>query len=210
MEILEYCAPEKCIKRKQHYLNLLKPEYNILNTAGSLLGFKHSNETKAKISAYLKTLYANLKFKAKRLEQLKRLHSNPEQQAKRLEHSYASKVKRVSVLDTKKNETTIYPSISEASQAIGCTKSTISIALKYQQDKAVLRLVKKKYVISHLKEADSSVVSGACSASNYVCNRGKIKQAISGSCGHSKWEYDSLPVYKSSSSSNWLCTCGDL
>ena len=151
---------EKCIKREQHYLNLLKPEYNILNTAGSLLGFKHSNETKAKISAYLKTLYANLKFKAKRLEQLKRLHSNPEQQAKRLEHSYASKVKRVSVLDTKKNETTIYPSISEASQAIGCTKSTISIALKYQQDKAVLRLVKKKYVISHLKEADSSVVSG--------------------------------------------------
>lgn len=110
LEILEYCAPEKCIKREQHYLNLLKPEYNILNTAGSLLGFKHSNETKAKIFAYLKTLYANLKFKAKRLEQLKRLRSNPEQQAKRLEHSYASKVKRVSVLDTKKNETTIYPS----------------------------------------------------------------------------------------------------
>ena len=94
MEILEYCAPDKCIKREQYYLNLLKPEYNILNTAGSLLGFKHSNETKAKKSAYLKTLYANIKFKAKRLEQLKRLHSNPEQQAKRLEHSYASKVKR--------------------------------------------------------------------------------------------------------------------
>jgi group I intron endonuclease len=48
LDILEYCKPEDCIKREQYYLNLLEPEYNILTQAGSLLGFKHTEETKAK------------------------------------------------------------------------------------------------------------------------------------------------------------------
>lgn len=45
LEILEYCSPENTILREQYYIDLLKPEYNILKTAGSLLGFKHSEET---------------------------------------------------------------------------------------------------------------------------------------------------------------------
>ena len=45
LEILEYCEPSKCIEREQYYLDLLKPEYNILKTAGSTLGFKHTEET---------------------------------------------------------------------------------------------------------------------------------------------------------------------
>ena len=40
LEILEYCDPIDTIKREQHYLDLLKPEYNILTTAGSSLGHK--------------------------------------------------------------------------------------------------------------------------------------------------------------------------
>jgi group I intron endonuclease len=50
LEILEYCEPKKCIEREQYYLDLLKPEYNILLNAGSLLGFKHSDEAIAKMS----------------------------------------------------------------------------------------------------------------------------------------------------------------
>ena len=42
LEILEYCEPENAISREQHFLDLLKPKYNILPTAGSLLGSKHS------------------------------------------------------------------------------------------------------------------------------------------------------------------------
>jgi group I intron endonuclease len=40
LEILEYCEPENAIKREQYYLDLLKPEYNILKVAkrGSSLG----------------------------------------------------------------------------------------------------------------------------------------------------------------------------
>lgn len=50
LEILEYCDPAK---REQYYLDYLKPAYNILTTAGSKLGIKHSVETKQKISKSL-------------------------------------------------------------------------------------------------------------------------------------------------------------
>lgn len=30
------------VQREQYYLDLFKPEYNILNTAGSVLGLKHT------------------------------------------------------------------------------------------------------------------------------------------------------------------------
>ena len=33
------------IEREQYYIDFIKPEYNILKIAGSLLGFKHSPET---------------------------------------------------------------------------------------------------------------------------------------------------------------------
>jgi group I intron endonuclease len=49
LEILKYCSPEKCIKLEQKYFNLFKPEYNILKIAGSSFGFKHSEETLAKM-----------------------------------------------------------------------------------------------------------------------------------------------------------------
>jgi hypothetical protein len=45
LEILEYCNNESLKIREQYYLDLLKPEYNICKTAGSMLGFKHSLKT---------------------------------------------------------------------------------------------------------------------------------------------------------------------
>jgi len=46
LEILEYCESSVLIKREQYYLDNLKPEYNVLKIAGSMLGFKHSEFTK--------------------------------------------------------------------------------------------------------------------------------------------------------------------
>jgi len=46
LEILEYCDPNNTLAREQHYIDLLKPEYNILQKAGSSLGFKHTKETR--------------------------------------------------------------------------------------------------------------------------------------------------------------------
>jgi group I intron endonuclease len=48
------CDKSEVISREQYYINQLKPEYNILPTAGSLLGFKHSEETIAKLSTLAK------------------------------------------------------------------------------------------------------------------------------------------------------------
>jgi group I intron endonuclease len=46
LDILEYCEPSIVIEREQYYINLLKPEYNILKIAGSCLGNKLSDKTK--------------------------------------------------------------------------------------------------------------------------------------------------------------------
>jgi len=45
VEILKYCSPAKCLKWEQFFLDLFKPEYNILKIAGAQapsLGSKRS------------------------------------------------------------------------------------------------------------------------------------------------------------------------
>ena len=44
------------MEREQYYLDLLKPKYNILKTAGSSLGYPHSEEAKKKISEAKKNM----------------------------------------------------------------------------------------------------------------------------------------------------------
>ena len=46
LHILEYCSKEDLITREQYYIDLYKPDYNILRLAGSSLGFKQSEEWK--------------------------------------------------------------------------------------------------------------------------------------------------------------------
>jgi group I intron endonuclease len=50
LEILEYCESKDCKEREQYFLEYLKPKYNILKFAYSLLGFKHSYINRAKLS----------------------------------------------------------------------------------------------------------------------------------------------------------------
>lgn len=45
IDIIEYCEINRVIEREQYYLDLLKPEYNILKTAGSVVGLKHSKSS---------------------------------------------------------------------------------------------------------------------------------------------------------------------
>ena len=42
MEILEYCDKNNVIEREQYYMDLIKPQYNIVEIAGSTLGYKHT------------------------------------------------------------------------------------------------------------------------------------------------------------------------
>jgi group I intron endonuclease len=63
LEILEYCDKERLIDREQYYLDLLKPEYNILDFAYSSLGFKHSASTLKKMKDRIITPEHKFKLK---------------------------------------------------------------------------------------------------------------------------------------------------
>lgn len=49
--IIEACSITKLIVREQYYINLYQPVYNIAKIAGSSLGTKRSDESRAKMSA---------------------------------------------------------------------------------------------------------------------------------------------------------------
>ena len=46
---VEYCKPEECLAKEQECLDRLEHEYNILPTAGSLLGFRHTEAIRQKM-----------------------------------------------------------------------------------------------------------------------------------------------------------------
>lgn len=50
-EIVEDCPKAECFVREQYYIDILKPQYNILQNAGTVRGYKHSAAAKALISA---------------------------------------------------------------------------------------------------------------------------------------------------------------
>jgi group I intron endonuclease len=150
LEILEYCEPNDCIKREQYYLDIFQPEYNILRTAGSSLGHKHSEETRAKISANLlgKTHSDETKGKISaailgkiRTEEVrakmcaaKMGANNPMFGISRPEGA-GSPSQPIEVVYMEKNETTIYNSMSEAARALNINKSRISTYFSNNQKK---------------------------------------------------------------------------
>jgi len=111
LEILEYCEPIKCIKREQYYFYLFKPEYNLLTTAGYILGYKHLEETiKKKISGSMKG------------------NNNGKNGLwrKRAEGGGSPSL-TIKVLDKEIGNKTIYPSISDSAKDLGVPSGSIRI-----------------------------------------------------------------------------------
>ena len=116
LEILEYCLVSLVILREQYYLDLFKPEYNLLKIAGSSQGMKHTDDTKAKMREKALTterveLLKIHNSNPELIAHLKRIHTDLEIQAKRLERIRSVRAHQISVLDTLTNETSVYPSI---------------------------------------------------------------------------------------------------
>jgi len=150
LEILEYCEPSKCIGREQYYLDLLKPEYNILKTAGSTLGFKHAEETINKFRTRKHSEETKKRMRevhrGKRTEEAKKRMSEAkknmtEETKKRMSEAKKGNKARLGlprpvgagrssvqlkVLDLVTGIQTVYSSISEAAIALGTTKGSIS------------------------------------------------------------------------------------
>ena len=86
-------------------------------------------------------------------------YSNSKAHKEHLKKLNASKSQIVEVLDTLKNETKLYSSISEAAVAIGVSHSTICNALKASvasqetckvSAKGVTKPIKKRYVVKRI------------------------------------------------------------
>lgn len=173
LEILEYCEASEVIRREQYYLELLKPEYNVLKIAGSSLGYKHSEKTIAKLKAYvfspehksklwtpehranhleaLKILNSSEEHKKRASERMKILNLNQrEKTIERLLELNRLKGHRVEVLDTLTNETSVYSSIREAARSMGVDPSSIQKVLKPLQQEEVSRLIRKRYTVKKI------------------------------------------------------------
>lgn len=150
LEILEYCTPSETVKIEQHYLDLFKPKYNILPTAGSSLGYKHTEETLAKFRARILTPEHKAKLK-KHLASISASKEHSERSRKRMLKINELKGNPVEVFDVKTNKTSVYTSIRQAAEAIGCVHGTILLADKTLREKGINRLVKKRYLIKIIK-----------------------------------------------------------
>lgn len=79
--VLEECPPGRCIEREQHFIDVFDPCYNILKIAGSVLGYRHTQETRAKIGLIHKDLRhtpeARAKIGASLIGNKRRLGSHP-------------------------------------------------------------------------------------------------------------------------------------
>ena len=158
---MEYCKPTDAISREQYYINLLKPKYNILPTAGSAygrlrsektkanisqvrLGSKHSEETKSKIAAAL----LGSKHSEKSLAKMKaRVFSETHLANLRnhLAELNAKKGIKVKIIDTETNITTEWDSIHKAAFSLGASHVTIGRYLKSK------KLYKGRYEIVLIK-----------------------------------------------------------
>ena len=124
IEILEYCDPKDLIKREQYYIDLLKPEYNILKIAGSRLGSIHTIESRAKMSS---------SKAGEKHPMFGKYKPRPE--------GAGRPYQKIEVIDIKNNITTRYDSITAAALALNIRKSTISNYLARNDQK----FYKKRY-----------------------------------------------------------------
>jgi len=132
LSILEYCSIEDLIPREQFYLDSLIPQYNLLQTAGSTTGYKHSTKALKKI-------------RESKIGNTNRLG---------LKHSAETKLKigkslgtKLEVFDTITQSKIVYDSILSASKAIGCEDSTIIRNLKKFAATGLKKPIKKRYLI---------------------------------------------------------------
>lgn len=136
LEILEYCEPGNVVTREQYYLDLLEPDYNLLPTAGSPYGYKHTEEAKANMrAAHVGRELSELqlehlaKLKAENLGRKHREETKAKTKATMLTFwatsGSSSSAQAILVTDSETGETTLHSSATRAAAAIGCNKSTV-------------------------------------------------------------------------------------
>ena len=105
-------------------MDLIKPQYNIVEIAGSTLGYKHTPESLSKMRDFVL--------------------SDEVRNRKALSTVNATAARKISILvkNIKTNKETIYDSLTDAGKTLGVSKTAISQALLSK------RLIKKTYSIT--------------------------------------------------------------
>jgi hypothetical protein len=127
LEILEYCNLDNLLEREQYYLDNLKPDYNIVETAGSTLGYKHTEDSIKKMRDFIL--------------------SDEVLARKRLATKNATSSKRISILvkNIKIGKLREYKSLTDAAHALKVSKAAVSQALlKKRILKKVYQIIKKE------------------------------------------------------------------
>jgi group I intron endonuclease len=151
LEVLEYCDTSNIIEREQYYFNLIKPEYNILKTAGSSFGFKHTEETLAKF----KSRKFTLEQLALATENLLKASNSEEQRLAAKDRMIAlneRKGYKVEVSDTRTNTTTTYPSLRKAAEGLITDLKALNYNQKIQIERKKVIPFKKYYIIKIFKD----------------------------------------------------------
>jgi group I intron endonuclease len=76
-DIIEYCKPKEAIKKEQYYLDNFDFDYNILEKANSLLGYKHTTKTILKMKGRKNAL--GYKHRLDTIDKLRKLIKNTQQ-----------------------------------------------------------------------------------------------------------------------------------
>jgi len=151
LEILEYCEKENALFREQHYIDLLKPEYNINPIAGSSLGYKHTEQSLALMGGWERSEEMKAKMSASQMGRKKSLESRAKMSASKMGNSNAKNHPnslKIEVTDLEKDTSTIYNSMREAAKALNIHVSIISRYFSNNQKKPY----KKRYVFIITKE----------------------------------------------------------
>jgi group I intron endonuclease len=147
LEILEFCKSEYLLIREKHFIDLLKPAYNISqDPSAPMSGLTHSDETRKKMSDTHKKIDNSVKFKTG--------EDNPMFGKTGKDHPMFGKPRasgagsapqKIEVFDQKTNLTTTFDSISEAAKALSISSSSIrSYFCKNQQKPYKDRYIFKK------------------------------------------------------------------
>jgi group I intron endonuclease len=130
LEILEYCELSERLERENHYFKLLKPEYNILKVAGSNLGHKHTEESRAKMAAWERSEEMKAKISVSMIGNSNgRNHPNS---------------KKIEVTDLELDTKTTYSSFYAAAKALNINHGTILGYFRQNQQKPY----KRRYIFS--------------------------------------------------------------
>jgi group I intron endonuclease len=138
LEILEYCDSTgvSLLEREQFYLDLLKPEYNILSKAGSSLGYKHTEETLEKFRARKLTP----EQKAKLLGHLSKLNASgltserrATLSARMVAFNVSAKGKKLVFTNIETQEITTFLSMRDAASEMKISRNTIVKYLKSKE-----------------------------------------------------------------------------